>query len=154
VLLYAVLTSGCAQDHDAKPTNDFQSQVDALAAKLAKGEITKMEVLQIPASVLTQGAVTPEKLERAFFYKLTIRDVRYEPLRPRLAKAAQSVRVQPDTDMTDLRWGVIFYGLDGARVGAVYFDRWGTRGAVGDSPVSFKGDFFKWLSGTFSGCFG
>jgi hypothetical protein len=55
--------------------------------------------------------------------------------------------------MADLRWGIIFYGLDDNRVGAIYFDKTGSRGSVESSPVSFNGGIFKWLDGNFSDCF-
>ncbi|PYV30999.1 MAG: hypothetical protein DMG09_26445, partial [Acidobacteria bacterium] len=71
----------------------------------------------------------------------------------KLTEAAKSIAVQPETVMPDLRWGVIFYGLDDRRVGVLYFDKTGSRGGVGDTPVSFKGGFFKWLDGNFSDCF-
>jgi hypothetical protein len=152
-LLYSMLTSGCAQGREVKTQSPAQSQVDALATKLANREIGRVEILQIPARILTRTRITPGMLERQFHYKLTIRDVRGEVHQEKLTEAAKSITVQPETEMPDLRWGVIFYGLDDTRVGALYFDKTGSRGGVGDTPVSFKGGFFEWLDGNFSGCF-
>ena len=61
--------------------------------------------------------------------------------------------VQPVGEMPDVRWGIVFYGRDQARVGALYLDRWGRDGAVAGSPVSFRGKLFHWLADNFSGCF-
>jgi hypothetical protein len=136
-----------------KGNNQAQSQVDALAAKLAHGEIVRMEILQIPPRVLTRTRVTPEMLEKQFHYKLTIRDVRGGVHYSKLVAITKSIVIQPQSEMADLRWGVIFYGMDESRVAAFYFDKEGSTGAVGDIPVSFRGEFFKWLEGNFSTCF-
>jgi hypothetical protein len=153
VLLLFVPITGCTQGHEVKASTSAQSQVDRLVTELANSEIGKVEVLQIPPRILTRARITPTMLERQFHYKLTIRDVRGGVHQQKLTEAAKSIVVQPQTEMPDLRWGVIFYGLDDSRVGALYFDRWGTKGAIGDTPVSFKGGFFKWLDSNFSNCF-
>ena len=64
---------------DVKIQSLAQSQIDALATKLANREIVRVEILlQIPARILTRTRVTPEMLENQFHYKLIIRDVRGE----------------------------------------------------------------------------
>jgi hypothetical protein len=153
MLLYSTLTLGCAQGRDVKTQSPAQSQVDALANKLSNREIGKVEILQIPARILTRTRITPEMLEKQFHYKLTIRDLRGGVHQEKLTEAVKSVTVQPETEMPDLRWGVIFYGLDDTRIRVLYFDKTGNRGGVEDTPVSFKGGFFKWLDDNFSGCF-
>ncbi len=136
-----------------KGTSPAQSQVDILAAKLEGYEIARIEIFEIPAEVLTRIAITPEALERQFHYKLTIRDIRGGAYQTNLIEATKSIVVQPGSEMADVRWGIVFYGLDETRVAALYFDKWGGNGAVDSTPVSFKGDLFKWLDGNFSGCF-
>jgi hypothetical protein len=153
LLLLLVPLVGCGQEHEVKTNSPAQSQADALAAKMAKGEIGKVEILQIPARILTRTRITPEMLEKQFHYKLTIRDIRGGVHQQKLADALQSVAVRPEQEMPDLRWGVIFYGLDDSRVAGFYFDKTGGRGGVDGTPVSFKGGLFKWLDGNFSDCF-
>jgi hypothetical protein len=153
ILFLISLSAVCAQGNQIKSNSQAQSQVDALIAKLANGKIVRVEVLQIPPDVLTRVGITPEALERSFFYKFTIRDMRGGRYSEGMLKAMESVMVQEQTDMPDLRWGVIFYDIDDNRVGAIYFNKWGSGGAVGDVPVSFKGDLFKWLKRNFSKCF-
>ena len=153
VLLLLLPITGCAQGREVKVSGPTQSQVDALATELANSQIGRVEILQIPTRILTRTRITPGMLEKQFHYKLTIRDVRGGLHQQKLTEAAKSIAVQPETEMPDLRWGVIFYGLDDRRVGALYFDKTGSRGGVGDTPVSFKGGFFKWLDGNFSDCF-
>jgi hypothetical protein len=152
-LLLLMPSTGCARGRDVRINSLAQSKVDALAKKLASSEVEKVEILQIPARILTRTRITPEMLERQFHYKLIIRDVRNTLYQQELTEAVKSVAVQPEKDMSDLRWGVILYGPDDTRLGALYFDKTGSRGGVGDTPVSFKGGFFKWLDGNFSDCF-
>jgi len=153
VLWLMVPNIGCAQGRDVKSNSVAQSQVDGFATQLAGGTIVKVEILQIPARIMTRTRITPEMLERQFHYKLTIRDVRGNLYQHKLTEAAKSISVQPETDMPDLRWGVIFYDVNEVRVGALYFDQTGHKGAVGNTPVAFAGGFFKWLDDTFSGSF-
>lgn len=149
-LLLLVPMMGCAQGSNVKANSPSQSQVDSLAAKLANGDIGRIEIFQIPARVLTRTRITPEMLEKQFHYKLTIRDIRGGAHQDKLIEAMKSLAVQAEGEMTDIRWGIVFYGLDESRVGALYFDKSGSKGAVGDTPASFKGGLFKWLDGNFS----
>jgi hypothetical protein len=155
ILLLLSPVTVCAQGGDqlVKGNNQAQSKLDALAAKLADGEIVRMEILQIPPRALTRTRVTPEMLEKQFHYKLTVRDIRGEVYYSKLVEVAKSIVIRPQSETADLRWGVIFYGVDESRVAAFYFDKGGSNGAVGDVPVSFRGEFFRWLEGNFSTCF-
>lgn len=129
------------------------TQVEVITAKLDNYQIGRVEILQIPPYVLTRTRITPDMLEKQFDYKLTIRDMRGGAYRDGLLEAMKSVVVQPESEMADIRWGIIFYGLEDRRLGAIYFDKWGGHGAVGNVPVSFKGKLFKWLDSNFSCCF-
>lgn len=159
VLVYAIVASLFlsitifAGNEVMKVNSHVQSQIDSIAMELSNRNIGKIEILQIPPDILTRTDITPEMLEKGFEYKLTIRDARGGVYREKLAELLKSLKVQPRSEMADIRWGIIFYSVDGNRAGAIYFDKWGTRGAVGDTPVSFRGELFRWLKGTFSHCF-
>lgn len=142
-----------AQANGVKVNNPANSEVDGLAAKITRGEIEKIEIFQIPPRILTRTRITPEMLEKQYYYKLTIRDVRGGALQIKLVEAIKSTVVQPQSEMADIRWGIVLYAVDGKRVGALYFDKSGEKGAVDNSAVSFKGDLFKWLDDNFSDCF-
>jgi len=114
-LLFFILIAGCAQGEGVKTSSPIQLQVDSLAAKLANKEIGKIEILQIPAYILTRTRITPQMLEKQYDYKLTIRDVRNGVHQQKLIKAAKSVVVQVVADMSDIRWGVIFYDRNDTR---------------------------------------
>ncbi|HVP37150.1 MAG TPA: hypothetical protein VMT04_09170 [Terriglobales bacterium] len=142
-----------ARDEITKGNSQVQSQIDSMAMELSNRNIGRIEILQIPPYIETYARITPEMLERSFYYKLTIRDASGGIYGQKLAELLKSLKVKPRSEMEDIRWGIIFYDVNDSRAGAIYFDKWGTNGAVGDIPVSFRGGLFRWLKGTFSHCF-
>lgn len=151
-LLIFMLIVTASQGEQMKNNNQAQMQVDVIVEKMANDEIGRIEVLHIPVSVLTRTAITPEMIEKQFNYKLTI--VHGWHNKDELVKSLKSIEVQPTVMAADLRWGVIFYSFkDDSRVGAIYFDKSGSRGAISEIPVTFSGNFFKWLNSKFSHCF-
>jgi hypothetical protein len=138
---------------EAAMQSDSQAQVSAIVAKLANNEVGRIEILEMPPSLLTRTRITPEMLEAQFYYRLTIRDIRGGIYQSKLLAAAKSISVESRNETSDLRWATIFYSTDGVRLGAFYFDKTGSYGAVDSASVSFRGGFFKWLDGTFSSCF-
>ena len=143
---------GCAQGKDVN-AGPAQSKVELLATHLANKEIGQLEIIQLSPSVLTRTSVTQELLETGFDYKFVIHDMRAGAYRDGAVQAVRSVETQSDSNLADLRWAVIFYDTNDARVGAVYFDKTGRHGAVDKIPVAFKGNFFKWLDANFSSSF-
>jgi len=137
---------------EAQSNRSPQSQVDVLVTMLASGEVERVEILQIPARILTRARITPQMLEEGFSYKVTIRDIRGGAYQGEMIDALKSMQVRPRTEAPDLRWGIIFYGPDKSRLGALYSDQSGGNGVVGATPVSFNGRFFSWLGKSFSGC--
>ncbi len=151
-LIAGMLFIGCTQGAQVKSISPAHEQVKAISIALSQDAIGRIEIIQIPPEVLTRARITPEMLERQYHFKLTIRNVSASS-RNRLIETFKSTTVQPRDDTADLRWGVIFYSRNEVRVGAVFFDKTGRHGAVNDAPVSFGGDFFRWLDATFSSCF-
>ncbi len=143
-----------AQGKNSMEVNSqLQSQVDDVSAKLANGEIRKIKILHMPPDILTRTRITTELLEKQFYYKLTIRDIRTTVYETTIAKAIDSVVVQACPEIADLRWAVFFYGIDNRCVSRFYFDKKGRKGMVDDVSVLFKGKLFKWLVNNFSECF-
>lgn len=159
VLIYVIVVSllFCitivAGNEMTKGNSHVQSQIDSIAMELSNRTIGKIEILQIPPYIETYARITPEVLERSFYYKLTIRDASGGIYGQKLDELLKSLKVKPQSEMADIRWGIIFYDVNESRVGAIYFDKWGKDGAVGDIPVLFKGNLFKWLDGNCSRCF-
>lgn len=133
--------------------NDPQSRINALISSLRSNSVERVEIFQIPARILTRTRVTPEMLEHSFHYKLTIRDIRGGAYNAGLLASVSSTSVQPADEMGDLRWGMIFFSADEARIASIYFDASGHRGGIDKATVSFKGDLFRWLDSNFSGAF-
>jgi hypothetical protein len=144
-LIFTLALNGCTQVQQAKGQNVLQNRIQTIATTFLAGNISRIEILRIPSRILTRSAITPEMIEKSFFYKGAHKD--------KLLKALDSLSVQPAAEMKDIRWGVLFYAKDGTRIGALYFDKNGGYGAVDGISASFKGDFFKWLDGGFSDCF-
>lgn len=133
----------------ATPEQDLRG----IAAALSRGEIGRIEIIQIPREVLTRARITPRMLETQYHFKLVLRDVVASARRDKLAEALSSLSVEPLGDPADLRWGIVFYMRNNDRAGALFFDGAGRYGAVNDKAVSFRGEFFSWLHGAFSDCF-
>ena len=87
-------------------------------------------------------------LEKQFHYKLTIRDIRGGAHQDKLIEAMKSLAVQAEGEMTDIRWGIVFYGLDESRVGALYFDKSGSKEQWATLPPLSKGAYSSGWMGT------
>ncbi len=130
--------------------NSEQARLHDLAMQVAGGSITKIEVLEIPPDIETRTRITPEMLERQFYYKPTFELERGSSPRTKLTAAMESTSVNPQNEAADLRWAMLFYSYEGKRVGAIYFDANGKRGYLDETAVSFTGGLFQWVDSTFS----
>jgi hypothetical protein len=137
----ATLTAGCSQTPPVKVPSPAQETVNALANAVSGQQIERLEIIQMNPWVMTRSRITPQALEKHYDYKLIIQRLSGFGGREKMTKALSSVAVKPLEEGADLCWGVIFYGQNDVRVGAVYFDRSGSRGSVNDMPVSFEGEF-------------
>lgn len=150
-LSIVISLSACGQNAP-NSSNLAQRRIDMISNALSEGQVKKIEILQIPARVLTRASVSQEMLESQYFNKVTIRDVANTAYKQHLIDSFKSLQVRQHNEMADLRWAVIFYSPQEQRLGAVYFNPSGRAGAVDGMTVSFQGDFFHWLDGTFSTC--
>ena len=132
------------------PFDSAQRSVTDLVAKLEHSEVGRVEILSIPARIMTRIGITPEGIEKSFHYKLTIRDLRGGLYQEQLTKAVKTVSLAPQERPADLRWALIFYDVAGVRVVGFYFDANGHLGSVDETPVFFRGDLFEWLDTHFA----
>lgn len=133
-----------------------QAQIAALAAKIEKREIGRIEIMQIPLGIVTRIPVTPEKLEQSFRSKLVVRDVTLSKREKEwiaTIKSTSAVDVPLPSEPADIRVGIVFYDTEDRRVASLFFDRTGERGAIGGSPASFSSELFDWVMREFSCCF-
>jgi hypothetical protein len=152
-LLLGLQVSADGATPAASTPNPLQPQVDSVAAALRASGVGRIEIVAIPPETETAIAVRPEGLEQHPAYRLTIRDVRTVAIRDRLSQALDSLTVRPSSDAGDIRWGVIFYDIQGKRLLGVFFDRDGKRGAIDSAGASMGGQFYNWLNRTYADCF-
>jgi hypothetical protein len=137
----------------AQTESSVQSTLTSLVERLERSEIGKIEILAVPVRIMTPIAIKADDLDRNPEYRLVVRDVRKGALRRPLLEALRSLTASQSENPGDLRWGVIFYDVEGVRLAGLYFDRYGHRGAIDSVPVEMQGNFFNWLNDKFSGCF-
>ena len=142
-----------ATSNAMESNSDIQSRVNLLIQKIGNRTVSKIEVIQIPSSVLTRTRITPIMLEKQFNTKLIIRDIRGDAHEEGLIGAVKSISAQPQSEMMDIRWGISFYDIEEKLILSIYFDKSGKYGAVGDTAVNFNGRLFNWLDKYFSICF-
>jgi hypothetical protein len=94
--------------------------------------IDRVEILYFPERILTRTALTPEKLERQYQYKIEIRELGASPQRQQLLAALHGASIVPSGRPCDVRTAVLLYDKSGKRLLSLYFERGGKNGAVND----------------------
>lgn len=154
LLLLSIVGSGPADDTASASQIDPQKQFADLAESLANGSVSSIDILHMPDLIETRASVAPANLESWFRCRVTISKVGEWSGRKELVEIMKSSAVTRESRMPDLRSAVIFYASDGHRIGTLYLGRYfgryvgqfgGAAGAVGDTPVSFKGNLPTWL---------
>jgi hypothetical protein len=149
-LLVGFLLS-CGGSAQVKAHSPAQARAEVIASKFLAGEIDRIEIVHIPARILTRTAVTPHMIEKSSDYKLTILSPGFGAYKDTMNDGLNAISVKPQTEMKDIRWGAIFYSHE-SRIGALFFDNGGRYGSVDDTAVSFNDKkFFEWLN-SFSSC--
>jgi hypothetical protein len=153
-LTCALLCIGCVMNSRGQENGlkRADAQLLALRAATQQGTIGQVEIIRIPAEVLTRTRVTPEMLEKQYHYKLTIREIENYRMKSKLFDAVGSLALGPTERTGDLRWGIIFYKKDGTRLCAIYADAGGSVGSVDLDGVFLKGDLISWLRSTLAKC--
>ena len=146
------LSVSVAQDTGTSTTATLH-QLNVIVDSVRAGKVRRVEILQIPPELYTNVAITPDVLERNYYYKLTIRDIQRTSYEGGMATALASVSASAGGEMPDLRWGIIFFDEVDKRIGSLYFDSAGTRGAIDSMPVAFSGDLARWLRQNFQDVF-
>lgn len=148
-LLAAVLTSTFlplnAQSDSAR------SQLEALVHSIEANDIVSVEIFGVPEDAVFAVNISPESLENAWDYKVTLRSP--SALQSRVLALTTALRragVQPaakKVEFLDVRTGVAFYSKaeNVRRIAVLYFDRAGRAGAVGNAPVFFGPEFLPSL---------
>jgi hypothetical protein len=104
-----------------------QAAVDLLRAE---GAIDRLEVVHMPNDVESPVRVTPEALEKCYYFKMEFREFFVSQFREELASDLAASVLRSTAEEGDLRWGCIFYDEEGRRVLTMYFDSRGRFGSI------------------------
>ena len=140
VLTTYLIVSGCSPAKDNGNIGPVTARLDALADEVRTGRVATIEVAQIRLSKEFFVAVLPDTLDTVWDYKFTIRTID-DSHRKRISELLKAAPVEVSTTPGDLRWGIVFYSADQKRLGSLYFDTFGRRGTIDNTPVSFRVDF-------------
>jgi hypothetical protein len=106
--------------------------------------VERVEILCYPERILTRVALTPERLERQYKYKVEIREFPASVQRERLVSALREASFSPSGGSYDVRTAVLLFDKSGKRMLSLYFDRSGKNGAVNREPVSTNDAVYRW----------
>jgi hypothetical protein len=140
VLAFTILTS--AQTQTAKPLSVSSEQVQ------------RVEILYFPERVLVRAALSPERLEQLYQYKLEIRDVRESAEWERLLSLLRETSVMPSGHGYDHRTAVLLFDKEGRRIASVYFDQFGTGGTINGQSGTISGGIYRWANSLLKGVAG
>jgi len=132
VLTLATTISCIAQPQTAKPLG------------VAPEEVQRLEILYYPERILVRAALTPERLEQLYQYKLEIRDVRESAEWKRLVPLLQQTSVTASGHGYDHRTAVLLFDKNGRRIASVYFDQFGRGGTINGDSGSIRGGIYQW----------
>jgi hypothetical protein len=137
VLAFAILTT--AQTQTAKPLS------------FAPEQVQRVEILYFPERVLLRVALSPERLERLYRYKLEIRDVRESTEWQRLLSLLRETSLEPSGHGYDHRTAVLLFDQNGGRIASVYFDQFGRGGTINGDPGTITGGLYHWAKASLKG---
>ena len=139
-LLVVALTIFCPpRTEAAKPFN------------FAPEQIRRVEILYYPERILVRAALSPEKLEQLYRYKLEIRDVRESAEGERLISLLRETSVKPSGHGNDHRTAVLLFDQNGGRLASVYFDQFGRDGTIDGDSGTITGGLYRWAKSLLKG---
>jgi len=117
---------------------------------LAPERIRRVEILYFPERIELRAALSPERLDQGYRYKLEIRDVQETAKWKGLLSVLLETSVEPSQRSHDYRTAVLLFDQDGQRVSSVYFDQFGGGTINGDSGT-IKGSLYRWAKSLLKG---
>jgi len=137
ILAFTILST--AQTQTAKPLS------------VALEQVQRVEILYFPERVLVRAALSPERLEQLYRYKLEIRDVHESAEWQRLPSLLRETSVKPSGHAYDHRTAVLLFDKDGGRIASVYFDQFGTGGTINGESGTISGGIYRWAKSLLNG---
>jgi hypothetical protein len=118
---------------------------------VALEQVQRVEILYFPERILVRAALTPERLEQLYRYKLEIRDVRESAEWQRLSPLLRETSVNSSGHAYDHRTAVLLFDKDGRRIASVYFDQFGTGGTLNGESGTISGGIYRWAKSLLKG---
>jgi hypothetical protein len=140
LLVLSILSA--AQTNTAKPLS------------VALEQVQRVEILYFPERVSVRAALSPERLELLYQYKLEIRDVRESVEWQRLPPLLRETSVKPSGHAYDHRTAVLLFEKDGRRIASVYFDQFGAGGTINGESGTISGGIYRWAKSLLKGVAG
>jgi hypothetical protein len=110
----------------------------------ALDRVQRIEILYIPEWIEIRPAISPERLEQLYQYKLEIREVRESREWQRLSSALRETSVDATSRDYDHRIAVLLFDHDDKRISSIYFDQSGKGGTMNGSSGTIKGSLYRW----------
>ena len=129
------------------------SSAQAQSAKLLNvdpEQVQRVEILYFPERILVRAALTPERLEQLYQYKLEIRNARDSAEWKQLRSLLLVTSVTPSGKSYDHRTAVLLFDQNGRRIASVYFDQFGAGTMNGDLG-EVKGGMYQWAKSLLKG---
>jgi hypothetical protein len=142
LLVLALTILSAAQTQTAKPLSAALEQVQ------------RVEILYFPERILVRAALSPERLEQLYQYKLEIRDVRESAEWQLLPPLLSEKSVKPSGHAYDHRTAVLLFDKDGLRIASLYFDQFGTGGTINGESGTISGGIYRWAKSLLKGVAG
>ena len=142
VLVIALSSFSTAQNKTSRPLD------------VAPEQIQRVEILYFPERVLVRAALTPERLEQLYQYKLELRDIRESPEWERLLPMLRQTAVTASGRNYDLRTAVLLFDKSGRRIASLYFDQFGAGGTINGQSGTISGGIYRWAKSLLKGVAG
>ena len=139
VLVLAFDILSFAQAQSAKPLN------------VAPEQVQRVEILYFPERILVRAALTPERLEQLYEYKLEIEDVHQSAEWQQLRSLLAETSVTPSGHGYDHRTAVLLFDQNGRRIASLYFDQFGRGGTINGDSGSIKSGVYQWAKSLLKG---
>ena len=99
----------------------------------------RVEILYFPERILVRAALSLERLEMLYQYKLEIRHVRETAEGRRLLSLLDETSVEPSGRGNDHRTAVFLFDQNGRRVASMYFSQFGGGGTIDGVSGTIRG---------------
>lgn len=116
----------------------------SIVHQLVSQRAEEVEILCVPAYVMTDARLTPDLLRSDYHYRLTIPRFSATPHLETLVAALKRTTATSSPNPADLRWGLHITLSDGT-VHRLYMDGYGRFGQIDDVQVAYGGGLHTWF---------